>query len=177
MCYNGQTMEKRNRRLSARTTDLREYRRFRAWELCREKGWTQQQIADVLGVTQGAVSQWLKRASEEGIAALRRRKAPGAPPRLTAAQKAEIPALLRQGAEAHGFRGEVWTRERVAQVIKREFGVKYTSRHVGRILKDLGWSPQKPLSRASQRDKEAIQRWTQERWPELQKKPKRTDTP
>ena len=114
-------MEERNTQLSTQTTDLKEYRRFRAWELRREKGWTQQQIADVLGVTQGAVSQWLKRANEEGIGALRRRKAPGAQPRLTAAQKAEIPGLLKQGAEAHGFRGEVWTRERVAQVIKREY--------------------------------------------------------
>lgn len=177
MCYNGQTMEERNTRLSAQTTDLREYRRFRAWELYREKGWAQQQIADVLGVTQGAVSQWLKRASEEGIGALRRRKAPGARPRLTAVQKAEIPSLLKQGAEAYGFRGEVWTCKRVAQVIKREFGVTYTPRHVGRILKDLRWSPQKPVSRASQRDEEAIQRWAQERWPELQKKPKLMDTP
>lgn len=170
------TMEERSTRLSAQTTDLKEYRRFRAWELYREKGWTQQQIADVLGVTQGAVSQWLKRVWEEGIDALRRRKAPGAQSRLTAAQKAEIPGLLKQGAEAYGFRGEVWTRKRVAQVIKREFGVTYTPRHVGRILQDLDWSPQKPVSRASQRDEEAIQRWAQERWPELQKKPKRTDT-
>jgi len=136
-------MEERNTRLSDQTTDLKEYRRFRAWELYREKGWTQQQIADVLGVT----------------------------------RKAQIPGLLKQGAEAYGFRGEAWTRERVSQVIRREFGVTYTPRHVGRILQDLGWSPQKPISRASQRDEEVIQRWTQERWPELQKKPKRTDTP
>jgi transposase len=170
-------MEKRDTRLSEKTTDLREYRRFRAWELYQEKGWTQRHIADILGVTQGAVSQWLKRAREGGVEALGRRKAPGAQPRLTAEEKAQIPELLQQGAEAHGFRGEVWTRERVAQVIKRQFGVTYTARHVGRILRDLGWSPQKPVSRASQRDEEAILRWEHERWPALQKKPQRRDTP
>jgi transposase len=65
----------------------------------------------------------------------------------------------------------------VAQVIKSEFGVIYTPRHVGRILDDLDWSRQKPVIRASQRDKEAIQRWIEERWSEIQKKPQRKDTP
>jgi len=166
-----------NERLSAQTTDLKEYRRFRAWELYQEKGWTQRQIAEALGVTQGAVSQWIKRAREGGVEALRRRKAPGARPRLTAAQKARLSELLKRGAEAYGFRGDVWTRARVAQVIKREFGVTYTPRHVGRILRDLDWSRQKPVIRASQRDEGAIQRWIEEQWPEIQKKPQRKDTP
>jgi len=159
-----------NTRLSAQTTDLKEYRRFRAWELHQEKGWTQQQIADVLGVTQGAVSQWFKRAREGGVEALRRQKAPGAQPWLTAVQKARLSEMLKRGAEAYGFRGEVWTRKRVAHVIKHEFGVTYTPRHVGRILAELNWSRQKPVTRASQRDEEAIRRWVQERWPELREK-------
>jgi transposase len=162
--------------LSAQTTDLREYRRFRAWEL-RQEGWTQQRIADALGVTQGAVSQWLKQAREGGgPQALRRRKAPGAQPRLTPEQFAHIPELLKRGAEAHGFRGDVWTRERVGKVIEREFGVSYHPTHVGRILRDLGWTQQKPVERASQRNEAAIQRWRDARWPELQKKPKQKDT-
>lgn len=164
------TMAETSTRLSAQTTDLKEYRRFRAWELHQEKGWTQQQIADVLGVTQGAVSQWFKRAREGGVEALRRRKAPGAQPLLTAAQKAQLPEMLKRGAEAYGFRGNVWTRKRVAQVIKCEFGVTYTPRHLGRILDELNWSRQKPVTRASQRDEEAIRRWAQEHWPELQEK-------
>lgn len=170
-------MAKASTRLSAQTTDLKEYRRFRARELHQEKGWSQRQIAKALGVTQGAVSQWIKRAREGGVEALRRRKAPGAQPHLTAAQKAQLPRLLKRGAEAYGFRGDVWTRARVAQVIKSEFGVIYTPRHVGRILDDLDWSRQKPVIRASQRDEEAIQRWIEERWPEIQKKPQRKDTP
>ena len=163
-------MDNVNEDLSQQTTDLREFRRFRAWELHRQ-GWKQQAIADVLGVTQGAVSQWLARAKEHGAEALRRRKAPGAKPRLTSEQKAQIPELLKQGPEAFGFRGDVWTRERVATVIRREFGVSYHPVHVGRILKALGWTRQKPVRRARQRDEEAIERWQDERWPELQKKP------
>ena len=162
-------MDNENTDLSQQTTDLREYRRFRAWEL-HQQGWKQQAIADALGVTQGAVSQWLTRAKEHGVEALRRRKAPGAKPRLTSEQKAQIPGLLKQGPEAYGFRGDVWTRKRVATVIRRKFGVSYDPVHVGRILKALGWTRQKPERRARKRDEEAITRWQDERWPELQKK-------
>lgn len=157
--------------LSKQATTVREYRRFRAWEL-HQQGWTQQRIAEALGVTQGAVSQWLKCAREGGVEALRRRKAPGAKPRLTAGQKAQIPELLKGGAESFGFHGDVWTRKRVAAVIQRAFGVSYHPAHAGRILRDLRWSRQKPIRRATQRDEEAIRRWQDERWPELVKKAK-----
>jgi transposase len=147
---------------------ITEYRRFRAWEL-HEQGWKQKDIANVLDVTPGAVSQWLSRARGKGVEALRRRKAPGAKPRLTSEQKAQIPELLECGAEAFGFRGDVWTRKRVAAVIRREFGVSYHPSHVGRILRQLGWSLQKPNRRATQRDEAAIRTWQDERWPELKK--------
>lgn len=158
------------RALSSQATDWREGRRFRAWELHR-KGWKQREIAEALGVTQGAVCQWLKRAREGGVEALRTRKPPGAPPRLTLEQRAQIPELLKPGAEAFGFRGDIWTCARVAEVIRREFGVSYHPAHVSRILRDCGWSLQKPVRRASQQNEEAIQQWREERWPEVKKRP------
>jgi transposase len=142
---------------------------MRAWEL-KEKGWKQGDIAEALGVTPGAVSQWIKRAREDGAEALRSRRRGGPKPRLSAEQLSRLPDLLNKGAEHFGFRGEVWTRGRVASVIQREFGVTYSQVHVGRLLKKIRWSSQKPVERASQRDEEAIERWRTERWPELQKK-------
>jgi transposase len=153
-----------------------EGRRLRAWAL-HEAGWTGKAIAEALGATEGAVSQWLKRAREGGPEALRRRSAPGAAPKLTGEQRARLPELLRPGAEAYGFLGEVWTTERVATVIQREWGVRYHPTHVGRLLRACGWSVQKPVRRASQRDEAAIQQWVQDEWPTIKKKPRKRSAP
>ena len=148
----------------------REARRIRAWELA-QKDWKQKDIAEALGVTEGAVSQWLKKAKSEGVEALRHRKGGGPKPRLRREQIEQLPQLLNQGAEAYGFRGDVWTRARVATVIKQHFGVQFSLSHVGRLLQQIGWSRQKPVERASQRNEQAIERWRTEKWQELEKKP------
>jgi transposase len=154
---------------SNQPSDWREGRRLRAWEL-KQKGWKQKDIAEALGVTPGAVSQWMKRVREGGEVALRRRVAPGAPRRLRPEQLTHLTDLLAKGAEACGFRGAVWTQARVAAVIRQEFGVVYHPRHMGRVLRALGWTQQKPIRRASQRNEEAIQRWRVEDWPQSEKK-------
>ena len=123
-----------------------------------------------MGVSCAAVCHWLKRRREGGAAALRTRPQPGPTPRLTAEQRAQLPGLLARGAEAYGFRGDVWTARRVAEVIWRTFGVRYHPDHVGRLLRQAGWSRQQPVQRATQRDEEAIRRWYAERWPALQKR-------
>jgi transposase len=151
-----------------RKADWREERRKRAWQL-KEQGWQQKGIATALGVSEGAVSQWLKRGREQGVEALNAHPPKGVTPRLTAEQKAQIPGLLAKGAEAYGFRGDVWTASRVAEVIARTFGVRYHRDHVSRLMREAGWSRQKPIERASQRNEEAIKKWSRERWPALKK--------
>jgi len=101
----------------------------------------------------------------------------GVAPRLTAEQKAQIPALLAKGAEAYGFGGDVWTARRVAEVIHRTFGVRYHRDHVGQLLREAGWSRQHPIERATQRDEAAITDWYEKRWPALKKKPRRKNEP
>ena len=155
--------------LSKEATDWREGRRFRAFEL-KQLGWSQQEIAEALGVSKGAVTQWMKRARHGGgVQALKRQPAPGARPRLSEDQRARLPELLARGAQAHGFRGEVWTCERVAIVIRREFGVSYHPAHVSRVVRTLGLSLQKPQRRAEQRNEEAIDNWKDKKWPSLKR--------
>ncbi|HEX8730879.1 MAG TPA: winged helix-turn-helix domain-containing protein [Ktedonobacterales bacterium] len=147
--------------------DWRKGRRQRAWEL-NEQGWKQQDIAAALGVTSGAVSQWLKRGREQGVEGLRRHPAPDRQPRLSAKQLAQLPALVARGPEAYGFRGQVWTCKRMVEVIRRTFGVTYHPAHVSRLLHALRHSVQRPVVRAAQRNEAAIAAWWQERWPALE---------
>ena len=156
--------------------DWKEGRRRRAWELS-QQGWKQKDIAEALGVSKGAVSQWLKRGRTQGVEALRRHLAPGPQPKLSAEQVAQLPEVLARGAEAFGFRGQVWTTKRVAEVIRRVFGVSYHPAHCSRILRSIKHSVQKPIQRATQRDEAAIGRWKQERWPALKKRPQRKNAP
>ncbi len=150
--------------------DWKEWRRRRAWELC-QQGWNQKEIAQALGVTQGAVSQWMKVGREQGAEGLRGKLAPGPKARLSQEQLARLPALLDQGAEAHGFRGAVWTTQRVAQLLSKQFGVTYHPAHMSRLLKRINYSVQEPIERASQRDEAAIATWKEQRWPQLKKSP------
>src|SRR5260370_7969064 len=151
--------------------DWREERRMQAWKL-HEQGWKQKDIATALGVTEGAVSQWFKKAKEQGVEALKHQPPPGATPKLSAEQRAQIPSLLRQGAEAFGFRGQIWTTARVAQMIEQQFGVKCHPAHCSRLLRQLRYSRQKPRDLATQRDEAAIQAWKEQRWEELKKQAK-----
>lgn len=150
--------------------DWLEGRRRRAWEL-KQFGWKQQDIAIALGVTPGAVSQWLRRAREGGEEALRRCPAKGRTPKLTTEQLGQLPSLLAPGAEAYGYRGQVWTTKRVAEIIWRTFGVSYHPAHVSRLLRAVRLSVQQPIERATQRNEQAIAAWRDEQWPALKKKP------
>jgi transposase len=94
--------------------------------------------------------------------------APGAACRLSTEQQAQILAWLREGAEAQSFRGEIWTRRRVAALIERQLGIRYQP-GVSKLLASWGWSPQLPERRARQRDEAAIARWRTGCWPAIKK--------
>lgn len=164
------------RPLGAPPQDWQEGRRLRALALY-EEGWKAIRIAEALGVTRGAVSQWRAAARVGGREALRRRPRRGHPPKLTAEQRRHLPDLLTRGAEAYGFVGDVWTTTRVAEVIRREFGVRHHPAHVSRVLAAIRWTQQTPIRRASQRTDAAITAFREERLPSLQAKPGRRGIP
>jgi len=154
---------------NSRPKDWKEARRKRAFEL-KELGWRSCEIAEALGVSRAAISQWFAEPEEKGDEAWRSTVRPRRHFKLSREQFNSIPELLSHGAEAYGFLGEVWTCSRVATVIWREFGVSYHKAHVSRLLKQLGWTPQTPIQQAAQRDELQIEEWRKEVWPELKKR-------
>lgn len=153
---------------SSKAKNVREYRRLRAVELF-ESGMKQAAIARALNVTRGAVSQWLSAYRDKGLEALRYRKITKNPCRLSQEQKDELRKLLALGAEHFGYPGAVWTLSRVRELILRKLGISYCISNVAVILKNIGWTCQKPVVRATQRDEEASKKWLQEKWPEIKK--------
>lgn len=152
--------------------EIKEWRRLRALHL-NQMGWRQRDIAVAMDVTEAAVSRWLRLARNEGEAALRGHPRTGRPAKLTETERRLLPDCLWHGAEAYGFRGEFWTCARVAGMLMEEFGVSYSKSQVSRLLKALGWTPQIPITRAIQRDDDAIARWRVQVWPELKRRAKR----
>jgi transposase len=113
----------------------------------------------------------MKVAREQGEEGLGGKIAAGPAARLSKEQLEQLPRLLAQGAETYGFAGAVWTTERVAMLIHKQFGVSYHPAHVSRLLKAIKYSVQQPIERATQRDEQAIKAWQEERWPALKKSP------
>ena len=118
------------------------------------------------------MNRWAKQLAVGGREALRKAGRAGRKPRLSVADRKRIVAGLKRGPEALGYETGLWTSWRVADLIERECGVRYTTVHVWRILRELGWSCQRPVGRALERNERAIRRWKRVRWPEAKKAPK-----
>ena len=136
-----------------------------------EGGASISEVARRLGCSHSSVIFWRDRVKRRGLSALQARPAPGRPPKLEAKQLKRLPRLLIRGAPAWGFTTELWTTQRIASVIRREFGVKLHRAHVSRLLSRLGWSCQKPERRAVERDEAAIAHWKRHRWVAIKGKP------
>lgn len=134
-------------------------------------GLTQAQVARRLGVHQSAVHRWREALEREGPRGLDPRPHPGPKPKLTDTQRQALTLLLLRGARAHGWKSDLWTTQRIADLIERRFGVSYHRDHVGRLLRRLGWSVQRPTRRAKQRDEQAIAQWVKTDWPRIKKTP------
>jgi len=150
-----------------------EARRMEAVELWRQ-GFGPSEVARRLGVTPSCVSRWNKILAEKGPPALRAKPHFGRKPFLSARQKQRLVKLLLKGAQQAGYENDLWTCPRVADLIEREFGVSYHPGWVWQILRDLGWSCQKPEHRPRERDEAAIQRWRSVEWPRIKKGARKT---
>ena len=134
-----------------------------------EQGLRQRDVVRRFGVARSTASKWEQMYREGGLEAMRSRRASGRPRRLTDKQVEQLADELLRGPEAHGYTTNLWTLPRIAQVIKKLFGVRYHAGHVWRLMRRMGWTCQKPARRAKERNEEAIRQWREERWPRLKR--------
>lgn len=153
-----------------RDFDGLQQRRLRAAKLF-EQGLGPAEVARRCKVSCQSATRWEANWRVGGKEALRKAAKAGRPARLQPGQIEELKAALKEGPGTHGFATELWTSERVARVIQSRFGVKYHPDHVFRLLGQIGWSCQRPTTRALQRDEAAIRKWKRSDWPRLKKKP------
>src|SRR6202030_3175277 len=144
-------------------------RRMTAAELLKQCV-SQSEVARRLGVHRQSVIRWARQLAHAGRAGLKQAGRAGCKPKLSASQLRKIEQALKRGPEALGYASGLWTAGRVRELIEDQCGVRYHVAHVWRILRQLGWSCQRPTGRALERDEEAIRYWQRVRWPRLKKK-------
>jgi len=149
-----------------------ERRRFEAVGLLEKGDLNQSEVARRVHVCRQTVSRWVDEFRTGGREALKRAGRAGRKAELTESDRKRLEELLLQGPEKLGYETPLWTCARVAHLIEGEFGVEYHPGHVWKILDDLGWSCQRPVGRARERNEEAIRRWRRVEWPAIKKKPK-----
>jgi transposase len=133
-------------------------------------GWSRAEVAAFLGVHRETVAEWVRAHKADGDPALAAKPHPGRPPFLTPEQEKQVLGWLAESPTKHGFRTDLWTAKRVAQLILQKLKVKFHPHYLREWLTKRNYTPQKPARRAKQRDPEAIAGWLQKDWPRIKKK-------
>lgn len=136
-----------------------------------EQGARPAEVGRALGVSCQAACNWLELWRQGGIEGLMLAGRTGRFPKISDEQLAAVETILLQGARTSGYSTEVWTLQRVGEVIERTTGVTYHPGHIWRLLHYMGWSRQKPARRAVERDEAAIDQWVKHRWPAIKRGP------
>jgi transposase len=127
-------------------------------------------VAQKVGAVPSSVVRWEQAFDRDGDQGLNSKPQAGGKARLSTAQKKRLVDFLLKGPTSFGWRTELWTLSRVAEVIERKFGVRYHVSHVHRMLHALGFSAQKPERLARERDDAAIEMFRKKTWPAIKKK-------
>jgi transposase len=141
-----------------------------------QAGRTRIEAAETVGVNRRFVGQWVKAAAQSGEAALagrRRGRRRGEQKALSAAQEEGVRCLITRGCpDRYGLSFALWTRPAVRALIRRESGVWLTLPAVGRYLRAWGFTAQRPMRRASERQDEAVREWLASTYPAITQKAK-----
>ena len=135
-----------------------------------EDGWSQREVAAFLGVHPVTVAKWVARNRAAGAGGLAAKPTPGRPRFLTPDQEKTVLGWLADPPSRHGFRTDLWTAKRVAELIRTKFQVEFHPHYLREWLSKRNYTPQKPARRARQRDPEAIAEWLKKDWPRIKKR-------
>lgn len=162
-------MSKRGRPKGSRT-DL-EAKRMKGAKML-DKGMPPAEVARRLGVTPSAVSHWKRDMRERGGAkGLKSKGKPGPQARMTPQVIEQARRALLKGPRANGLDADLWTLETAGALVAKICGYTFSHQRIWLLLRrDLGWSPQRPALRATQRDEAAIEKWRRREWPRIKKK-------
>lgn len=144
-------------------------RRERAINLL-EQGYQPVEVAERIGVDRRSVRRWKAAYLKKGTKGIKAKPVPGRPSKLDNNGCKKLERILLKGAKAAGYTTDLWTCPRVAAMIRKHLGVRYHVDHIGRILRSLGWTPQKPERRAKERDEARILGWIKKDWPRIKKR-------
>lgn len=132
-------------------------------------------VMDSYGLARKTISDWLRKAEEQGLDALAPRAHTGRKRELTAQEEQEVACCATGGAPCrYGFHFRPWTRQILADLIGWRLGVELRVSSIGRLLYRQGVTPQSPIRRAYEPDAQVVQHWLDERYPEIEGRAKRT---
>lgn len=129
-------------------------------------------VARQLGINRRSVRRWNAAYRKHGLTGIQSRPNTGRPTSLTPAQRMKLQQCLIRGASSQGYESDLWTCRRIRAVIQNKFGIKYHPNHMCRLVRSLGWTPQRPERKAVERDEKLIQIWVSHDWKRIKKKPK-----
>jgi transposase len=135
-----------------------------------DQGLSAYKVAKELKVSRQAANSWCRAYEKEGREGLIAKKKPGPDPKFNSTHKEQLRMFLLQGARAHGYANELWTLPRIGRLIQEKFSLKASNSEVWRLLRAMGWSPQKPIKRAKERNEDKIAVWKKEKWPKILEK-------
>lgn len=146
-----------------------EQRRLKAGEMF-EQGYNQNQASKILGVNRCSTCRWYERWEKKGPESLKRRKNKVSRKKLNNEQIRELERILLAGASSYGYDTDLWTLKRISYVIQKEFRISYHPSSLSRTLRFLGYSCQKPVKMAANRNEEERQAWIKTVWEDDKKK-------
>lgn len=135
-----------------------------------EAGHSTAEITRALGVPSSTLRNWRQKLKQHGEDALKATISTGRPRILSDEQRQQLRAMLHQGALAHGYPDDTWSTLRIRKLIGKTWDVWYHRDHVGDLLGQMGFSYQKPETRALERDEKRVRTWVDTTLPELEKK-------